>query len=598
VAAKRQTGNMQWYLMDLHIHTPASADYQDADATYLDILHKAEARNLDMIAFTDHNTVGGYRAMMDEIDKLAFLEKLGRATPDEKRELKEYRRLLNKIVVLPGFEFTATFGFHILGIFSPKKTAREIEHILLSLHVPPEALDEGNSVVGASSDVLTAYQLINEAGGIAIAAHANSSHGVAMRGFDFGGQTKIAYTQDPNLHALEVTDLERRGRGSTMRFFDGSKPEYPRRMRCIQGSDAHRINADLSSGRNQNLGVGDRTTEVLLSKPTFEELLRMFEGKDFARTRPFAINRKPYDFVQAARDQGGSIVQAFHEKVTRRGGMLYTIVADTCAMANTNGGIIYIGIPEDAKAPIIGVPSASKAIETLVGEIEQRITPPLEVEIDTQQSQGKTIIRVQVPKGEDPPYAIDENKIYVRDEAETTLAVRDEIVRLVVGQQPEPEESAPPPPVQQEQPVQTKQPAPKKPEPSDKPSQPQVKEKDIPKTGVEIIGTEQRKGKQYHIMRDLRNGNIVKNVTRSSARKLWHYAILEKEKNPVDGGKVTWQNDVGMWKRHKRGGTTRYDLVKKTPEGLRVFYGVTEDGMHGPWQVFISDSNDSDDAAE
>ena len=31
---------------------------------------------------------------------------------------------------------------------------------------------------------------------------------------------------------------------------------------------------------------------------------------------------------------------------------------------------------------------------------------------------------------EDPPYAIDDNKI-VRDEAETTLAVRDEIVQLV-----------------------------------------------------------------------------------------------------------------------------------------------------------------------
>ncbi len=60
--------------------------------------------------------------------------------------------------------------------------------------------------MGASADVLTAYRLIDEAGGLAIAAHVNSSHGVAMRGIDFGGQTKIAYTQDSHLHALEVTD--------------------------------------------------------------------------------------------------------------------------------------------------------------------------------------------------------------------------------------------------------------------------------------------------------------------------------------------------------------------------------------------------------
>ena len=52
---------------------------------------------------------------------------------------------------------------------------------------------------GSTSDVLRAYQAITAAGGLAIAAHANSSNGVAMQGFPFGGQTKIAYTQDPNL---------------------------------------------------------------------------------------------------------------------------------------------------------------------------------------------------------------------------------------------------------------------------------------------------------------------------------------------------------------------------------------------------------------
>ena len=31
-----------------------------------------------------------------------------------------------------------------------------------------------------------------------------------------------------------------------------------------------------------------------------------------------------------------------------------------------------------------------------------------------------------------PPYAVDDNKIYVRSEAETGLAVRDEIVGLVL----------------------------------------------------------------------------------------------------------------------------------------------------------------------
>ena len=249
----QKSGQLQWRRVDLHIHTPASSDYEQPNVSYLDILRRARERGLDIIAFTDHNTVAGYAAMLAEIEELELLERLGRLRPEERRRLDEYRRLRREVLVLPGFEFTATFGFHILGIFSDKCSVRELEHILLDLNIPADKLDEGSTEVGATADVLTAYRLIDEAGGIVIAAHANSAHGVAMRGFGFGGQTKIAYTQDPHLHALEVTDLESKGRHTTAAFYSGSKPEYPRPMRCIQGSDAHRL---TKSGNS--LGVGDR----------------------------------------------------------------------------------------------------------------------------------------------------------------------------------------------------------------------------------------------------------------------------------------------------------------------------------------------------
>ncbi len=569
---------MQWYRMDLHLHTPGSVDYQEPDVSYLDILLHAEMRGLDIIAFTDHNTVAGYRAMLDEIDHLTYLERLNRIESDEKRRLAEYRRLLEKILVLPGFEFTATFGFHILGIFSPQTPIRQLEHILLSLNIPPETLDAGDSNVGASADVLTAYRTINQAGGIVIAAHANSSHGVAMRGFDFGGQTKIAYTQDPHLHALEVTDLDKKGRHSTQRFFDGTKPEYPRRMRCIQGSDAHRLQADPHNPKY--LGIGDRVTEVLLPERSFEALLAMFQSNDFARTRPYRPSRDPYDHVQAAREEGPSIVQTFHEGMTRRGGRLYAIIADVCALANTNGGTIYVGVSAKPKEKPAGVSNVSEAIETLRTEIEHKITPPLEVEIDVLETRGKPVIRIQVPAGDDPPYAIDDNKIYVRDEAETNLAVRDEIVQLVRQNLARRGELHKP----------KKKPAAEGETPADAVAEQSDSDAvEAPRTGVEIIGTEQRKGVKYHMMRDLRNGNVVKNVTRSSARKLWHYAISEKESNPVQPEKVQWHGEIGLWKRYKRGGTTRYDLVQRENGELRVYYGVTYEGMHGPWQVFVSE---------
>lgn len=583
--ATRKKSRLTWYRMDLHLHTPASADYQEPAASYLDILHKAEFRGLDIIAFTDHNTVAGYAAMLREIDRLAFLEKLGRAQPEEQRLLAEYRRLLNKILVLPGFEFTATFGFHILGVFSPAVPIRQLEHLLLNLNVPPTALDAGSSEVGASSDVLTAYRLIHEAGGICIAAHANSSHGVAMRGFDFGGQTKIAYTQDRHLHALEVTDLGRGGRTSTERFFNGTKPEYPRRMRCIQGSDAHRVNAlSERGGKTTHLGVGDRVTEVLLPERSFEALLEMFQGGDFSRTRPYNPSRQPLDYIQAAREEGPSLVQAFHESMTQKGGKLYAIIADVCAFANTNGGTIYVGVSADKKKPPEGIINPQDSVEILRREISRMLAPTLDVEIDVQETQGKPVIRIQVPSGSDRPYAIEEYKIYVRDEAETSLAVRDEIVNLVrQGVIIQQEETQP----ESETPLQPPLPAPEAPMPEAPPTGIAP-----PRAGVEIVGVETRDDTRYYMMRDLRNGNIVKNVTRSSARRLWHYAIKQRESNPVKADKVQWHGDIGLWARYEKLGETRYDLVQRENGQLRVYYGVTESGMLGDWQVFLSPEDD------
>ena len=569
---------MQWYSIDFHLHTPASSDFQQHDVKYLDILQRAEARGLDMIAFTDHNTIAGYKKLQDEIKQLELLEQLNRILPEELNRLREYRRLFKKLVILPAFEFTATFGFHIIGLFAPETPVREIEHLLIDLNIPTEQLDLGSATVGATSDVLTAYRLINEAGGIVIAAHANSTNGVAMRGFPIGGQTKIAYTQDPHLHALEVTDLEQRGSRTTATFFNGTKPEYPRRMHCIQGSDSHRLTADPQ--RKKNLGIGDRVTEVLLPEISFEALRELFLSNDFSRTRPRHHKEQPaYDFVLAAREDGANIIQDFHESMTVRGGKLYNIIADVCAFANTNGGTLYIGLNSEPKKPIVGVPNPEQSSGQLDKEISTRITPPLKCTIDIHKTASKKILRVLIPRGDDPPYAVDDNKVYIRDEADTGLAVRDEIVSLVLrstsirsaGQtnhQPEKQvtEEVAPVSILPEQEV-------------DSP----------PRTGVEIVKVDNRDGVSYYTMRDLRNGNEVNNVTRVSARRLWHYAITEYDQLPSDlsRAKIQWQGKVGLLGVQRQGKNVRYNLVEHTPKGYRLYFGVTDDGIHGRWKTLV-----------
>lgn len=571
MAHKRRSSKKKsiWRRADLHLHTPASSDYQEPDVSFLDILRRCEERQLDIVAITDHNTVAGYRNLSSEIQQLKLLENLNRIQPEERQTLEEYNRLLAKILVLPGFEFTATFGFHILAIFNPEKELRDIEHLLLDLNIPSDVLDLGSSTVGATSDVLTAYRVIDEAGGIAIAAHANSTNGVAMRGYRFGGQTKISYTQDPHLAALEVTDLNLKGRRTTAAFFSGTKPEYPRRMHCIQGSDAHRIRTNPSN--KKNLGIGDRTTDMLLEEISFEAVRALFLSNDFARTRPrWAASEEVFDFVQQAREDGPSFLQDFHESITVRGGKRYAIIADVCALANANGGTLFVGVSSDTKKPVVGVSSPQTAIQQLTKEISARISPPISCQMDVLSTKGKNVVRILVPRGEDSPYAVDDNKIYVRGEADTSLAIRDEIVQLVKRVE-RPEIAVP---VHHEKIV------------SEKADDLKLHS---PRTGVEVVGDEVRGETRYFVMKDLRNGNVVKNVTKSSARRLWAYAISQFIKLPknLERSEIAWTGEIGILKQYKQGKRQRFDLAQKAAEGIKVYFGVTEDGIHGEWRQLV-----------
>ena len=452
------------------------------------------------------------------------------------------------------------------------------------MNIPSDKLDDGSVTVGASVDVLTAYKAIREAGGMAIAAHANSNNGVAMRRFPFGGQTKIAYTQDIHLTALEITDLDKKGRHSTAFFFNGNKPEYPRRMHCIQGSDAHLL---VMNPANQNkLGVGERPTDVRLPAKSFQALQELFESNNFSSTRPHQHSSQPaYDFIRDARQEGPSFMQDFHENITVRGGNLYSIIADVCAFANSNGGTLYLGVPAEPGKDFEGIPRPNQGIEKLQEEIGKRISPELECKIEVQETEGKKVIQVMIPKGGDPPYAVDDNKIYLRTETETGMAVRDEIVEMVLQGKKKRDIT---PELAQTEPL---------PIPGSKDVSQMVSSEgdhpddlDAPRTGVEVVSMNSRGGQNYYTVRDLRNGSTVKNVTLKSSRRLWHYAISQYAKLPkkIDSIDITWKGDLGLVTQKKRGNYTSYDLIQRTADGYRYYYGVTEDGIHGSWEELIS----------
>jgi hypothetical protein len=205
-----------------------------------------------------------------------------------------------------------------------------------------------------------------------------------------------------------------------------------------------------------------------------------------------------------------------------------------------------------------------------------------------QETGGKKILRVLVPRGDDPPYALDDNKIYVRSEAETGLAVRDEIVGLVLRSPrhfpsaPEPGDASPEVAGRlTAQVVELEEPQ----------REPVVEdgESTAPRTGVEVVSVDERNGARYYTMRDLRNGNVVQNVTKTSARRLWHYAITSFAQLPSDlsDANIQWNGNLGVIRSQKQGKSTRYDLVQRTTDGYRYYFGVTDDGIHGAWRQLV-----------
>lgn len=606
-----RNGQARWYRSDLHIHTPASKDYQQAGVTAIDLLREAAGQQLDIVAFTDHNSIDGWATLLREIEDLELLERLGKLDPGHASLLQEYRKLTEQILVLPGFELTATFGFHILAIFPETTSIRLLHHLLFLLRVPEDRIGSGE--VGATTDVLTAYRILHEHGAIVIGAHVNSTNGVAMRGVRFGGQTKIAYTQDEHLHALEVTDLDLgMSPRSTARFFNGTRAEYPRRMHCIQGSDAHRLTRDES--RQGSTGIGDRVTEFRLPERSFAALKALFESSRWEDVRAARNAPSPGDDVLEARASGNTARQSFHETPFLKRVGQQPALQDMVAFANGDGGKVYLGIGPNDRRGAVGVTDPDGVARDLRRMAQAETAPVVPFTIEQVPVKGKPVVVVTVEPGREKPYVLAPGSILVRDHGESRVATREEIVALVQGAAiatPPVESPLPQPaakgtrggrkPAARESATTPAQAAQEPAREVAKPKRPASRRggkgangsvagdgTPIPRTGVEIVEVRGDGENATYTMRDLRTGATTGDVTLNTPRGLWQYAIRQASGKAVQRGHVRWQGNRGFWKTRKsRSGEVQYNLVLMEDGRMRFFYGVSDQGLDDLWREVI-----------
>lgn len=560
---------MRWYRVDLHLHTPASEDYAEKNVSYLDILREAERRGLDIIALTDHNTVAGYEALFDEIEFLEKLEERKRLNQEEEKELQEYRRLLAKITVLPGFELTSRFGSHILGIFPPRQqeSVPQLKAVLNQLGVPYDKMNLGTTSVPGTQAFLEAYKIINEAGGIVIAAHVNSPTGVLAIASNLPtGTARISATQSPYLHALEFAGFHSTQlQGfSSPRWYDGANLGYERPMHCIQGSDAHRLIQDPDA-QIRRWGIGDRPTEVLLAEPTFQALLALFQSQDFERVRvPYVSDVTRYNRITDARSAGASDTQVMCSGCAADPAQLCRHVV---ALSNSGGGVIYLGIDPDPTLPVTGLASPVEEMRTFQRAVTDLVFPQPEWSVDILKYDGQDVVQIEVLEAQRRPcYMVEgaDRTIYVRHGGQTIQATHGDIIDMLhLDDEGTPNRLAP------------------------ARSQVQFLRPGIeqPKSGVEVVGQTLRGDVEYYRVVDLRTGRESQ-TSEHTATSVWLYAVRAHldQRNQLDNlaQRARWHGQVGLWRIYRENevydqrGRVKCDLLLRDESGRveRVFYAV------------------------
>ena len=254
----------RFFAVDLHVHTPGSADAKpEAFGTPDDVVAAAIAAGLDAVAITDHNTA----SWCDDVATAAA------STP---------------LVVLPGIEISTTEG-HLLAVWEEGTSSDVLNDLLAQLNIGHA--DRGKLDVATDVGLADAAKKVAAAGGLAIAAHADKNKGLLSMPVRAHLDRTLL---EPALSAVEVVQLD--AIPAVQARVDGK-----RTLACIRGSDTW----DASGTCHALSGIGLRRTWIKASRPDLVGLNHAVQDPDL-RVRLEPPDASPaYTRVDRIEFQGG-----------------------------------------------------------------------------------------------------------------------------------------------------------------------------------------------------------------------------------------------------------------------------------------------------
>ncbi len=239
----------RWWRVDLHTHSPASADFRGSEGDdWNDWIKAAVEFSLDAVAITDHNTAAG----VSKIQAVANTE---------------------YPVLFPGAEVTAADGVHLVFVMDPTCREEHVADLLSKIGIPVD--DRGTARARSNLGVERILETLPQ-NVVIFAPHVNGPKGILT---EHEGQQRLAVLRDSRLAAVEVNPDKHLDEG----WLDGSKREVGRRIPQIWSSDAHAFGE-----------LGRRFTWIKMTRPNIEGLrLALMDGHKSLKTATRASPSDP-----------------------------------------------------------------------------------------------------------------------------------------------------------------------------------------------------------------------------------------------------------------------------------------------------------------
>lgn len=405
--------------VDLHVHTPASNCYclddgYDIDEAYIKLLRTYRDKEIKVIGITDHNTVNGYNKLIEmkknSINKINIWSEL--SDVDEVitkiNKEKEKIELFNYFTILPGVEFEAYPGIHLLLIFNPDIDIRIVEEFISDNGYPKEV--QGNEMVDVST--VSAIEIVRKAyelGAITIAAHVESDKG-GLKNLP-SGLAKAQFFKCNELMGIQVVSL------STIDYLkelyknkEYKRSKLPAFIRC---SDYH----------GDNYEVEKYVTYMKLTSLSFDGIKDAIFNN--IECLSFSKNPRNSEIIKELVEQEYTYT---FPKISQQ--YLEEIKKTMCCILNSGQGTIVIGITENNS--ITGVKKDKDECNTIIRELIENFQESkafFRYKVDYYEFGNHVVIVLKLKSISNNIYDLNSN-VYVEVDKKINIASPNELVRL------------------------------------------------------------------------------------------------------------------------------------------------------------------------